>query len=414
MEEDKIITIETKKIIKNLIDFLNHFLNKKIKIIRNTIIVALLSAIILLIIPNQFTATVSFIPPTPESLQAYSSDLNLSLQENLPNFVPKIGGGLFGKEPYNLYIQILNSRKINEKIIRKFNLMEKYNKEYIEDMLRLLDKIVEKNVADGVLYIQVTTDEPELSSKIAKEYLLLLSNQLNDFNIESAKNSKEFLEKRLKEVKEELDIASKRLTNFQVQNKMIDLDKQGQAIISEIAELQSNIIKSEAELQGLSKIYTDNNLKVQSLKASISSLKGRLSKLISKNNIYTTVKNNSNTEFTVNLLDIPSFAVDYVNLSRNVKILEQVFILLTKEYELSKLKESKEKVVLKVLDDGQVPTKKSKPPKTLILFLILFLFIFFYFLYESFMFFIEKIKNEDKETYDLIIDTKKKIFSSKP
>jgi len=411
MEEDKIINNENKKIIKNLIDFLDYFLVRKLKILKNIVIVTILSVIILLLVPNQFTSTVSFIPPTPESLQAYGVELNLSLQENIP-IVPKIGG-LFGKEPYNLYIQILNSRKLNEKIINKFNLMEKYNKEYVEEMLKTLDKIVEKEVVDGILYIQVTTDEPELSSKMAKEYLLLLSEQLNSFNIESAKNTKEFLEKRLKEIKDELDLASKRLTNFQVQNKMIDLEKQGQAIITEIAELQSNIIKSEAELQGLSKIYTDNNLRIQSLRASISSLKTRLNKLISKNNIYTTVKNNGNTEFTVNLLDIPSFAVDYVNLSRNVKILEQVFILLTKEYELSKLKESKDKVILKVLDDGQVPTKKSKPPKTLILILIIFLFTFFNLFYEAIKFFIKKIENDDKEIYDLLINTRKKIFSFK-
>lgn len=410
--ENNILTEDTKKIIKNVLKILNYYLSRKFIILRNLFITCIITVIILLLVKNEFTSTLSFIPPTPDSVQSYSGDLALSLDPNLPLMAPKIGG-LLGKEPYNLYIQVLRSRKINEKVINKFNLMEKYNAKYIEDLLRLMDKkIVEIEVIDGVLFLNVTTDEPELSSKIAKEYSKLLSEELNSFNVESAKGTKIFIEKRLKEIKEELDLASKRLTNFQVQNKMVNLEKQGEVVISEIAELQSNIIKSEAELQGLMKTYTENNLRVQSVRASMKTLKDRLSKLISKNNVYTSVKN-GNQEFTVNLLDIPSFAVDYVNLSRSVKILEQLYILLTKEYELSKLKETKDTLTLKILDNGVIPTKKSKPPKTLILIVIMFVATFFNIVYEGLRYFLNLIKEEDNELYSKICNIKNNLFSLK-
>jgi uncharacterized protein involved in exopolysaccharide biosynthesis len=412
MEENKLITEDIKRVIENLLKIINHYLNRKFVILRNLFVVGSITLIVLLLTKNKYTSTLSFIPPTPDSIQSYSGSLSLALDPSL-TLTPKISGGLLGRDPYNLYIQVLRSRKINEEIINKFNLMDKYNVEFIEDMLELMEKkIVEMEFIDGVIFLRVTTDEPELSSKIAKEYSNLLSKTLNDFNVNSAKTTKNFLEKRLKEIKEELDLASKRLTNFQVQNKMIDLEKQGTAIISEIAELQSNIIKSEAELQGLTKIYTENNLKVQSLKASIQTLKKRLSKLVSKNNIYTTIKN-GNTEFTVNLLDIPSFAVDYVNLSRTVKILEEVYILVIKEYELAKLNESKDNVVLKILDNGTFPTKKSKPPRTLILIVVMILATFFNILYEGIRYFFNTIKDENKELYSQICSIKNNLFSLK-
>lgn len=412
MEENKLITEDIKRVIENLLKIINHYLNRKFVILRNLFVVGSITLIVLILTKNKYTSTLSFIPPTPDSIQSYSGSLSLALDSSL-TLTPKISGGLLGRDPYNLYIQVLRSRKINEEIINKFNLMDKYNVEFIEDMLELMEKkIVEMEFIDGVIFLRVTTDEPELSSKIAKEYSNLLSKTLNDFNVNSAKTTKNFLEKRLKEIKEELDLASKRLTNFQVQNKMIDLEKQGTAIISEIAELQSNIIKSEAELQGLTKIYTENNLKVQSLKASIQTLKKRLSKLVSKNNIYTTIKN-GNTEFTVNLLDIPSFAVDYVNLSRTVKILEEVYILVIKEYELAKLNESKDNVVLKILDNGTFPTKKSKPPRTLILIVVMILATFFNILYEGIRYFFNTIKDENKELYSQICSIKNNLFSLK-
>jgi hypothetical protein len=56
-------------------------------------------------------------------------------------------------------------------------------------------------------------------------------------------------------------------------------------------------------------------------------------------------------------------------LYRQTKIQETVFELLTQQYELAKVQEAKEIPTVKVLDPAIVPTKKSFPPRTVIVIL---------------------------------------------
>jgi len=61
--------------------------------------------------------------------------------------------------------------------------------------------------------------------------------------------------------------------------------------------------------------------------------------------------------------------VTYADLYRQTKIEETVYELLTQQYELAKVQEAKEIPAVKVLDAAVVPTKKSFPPRLLIVFL---------------------------------------------
>jgi hypothetical protein len=53
-------------------------------------------------------------------------------------------------------------------------------------------------------------------------------------------------------------------------------------------------------------------------------------------------------------------------LYRETKIQETVYELLTQQYELAKVQEAKEIPTVKVLDPAMVPTKKSFPPRTVL------------------------------------------------
>jgi hypothetical protein len=61
--------------------------------------------------------------------------------------------------------------------------------------------------------------------------------------------------------------------------------------------------------------------------------------------------------------------VTYADLYRQTKIEETVYELLTEQYELAKVEEAKEIPSVKVLDAAVVPTKKSFPPRMMIVFL---------------------------------------------
>jgi hypothetical protein len=58
--------------------------------------------------------------------------------------------------------------------------------------------------------------------------------------------------------------------------------------------------------------------------------------------------------------------VTYADLYQQTKIQETVYELLTQQYELAKVQEAKEIPSVKVLDVAIVPTKKSFPPRAMI------------------------------------------------
>ena len=66
---------------------------------------------------------------------------------------------------------------------------------------------------------------------------------------------------------------------------------------------------------------------------------------------------------------LPVLGVTYADLYRETKIQETVYELLTQQYELAKVQEAKEIPTVKVLDNAQVPTKKTFPPRTVIVIL---------------------------------------------
>jgi hypothetical protein len=63
---------------------------------------------------------------------------------------------------------------------------------------------------------------------------------------------------------------------------------------------------------------------------------------------------------------LPILGVTYADLYRQTRINETVYELLTQQYEMARVEEAKEIPTVKVLDTAIVPTKKSFPPRTLI------------------------------------------------
>jgi hypothetical protein len=64
---------------------------------------------------------------------------------------------------------------------------------------------------------------------------------------------------------------------------------------------------------------------------------------------------------------LPLLGVTYADLLRQVRVQEAVYETLTKEYELAKVEEAREIPTVKVLDQPVVPSKKSFPPRLLII-----------------------------------------------
>jgi uncharacterized protein involved in exopolysaccharide biosynthesis len=115
----------------------------------------------------------------------------------------------------------------------------------------------------------------------------------------------------------------------------------------------------------LRRIYTDNNVRVQSLQAQVNELHGSLEKLAGKG----TNEDSSAQQIYPSLRQLPLLGVTYADLLREMKVEEAVFETLTEQDELAKVQEAKEVPSVKVLDPPLVPDKKAFPPRSLIMLL---------------------------------------------
>jgi capsule polysaccharide export protein KpsE/RkpR len=140
-------------------------------------------------------------------------------------------------------------------------------------------------------------------------------------------------------------------------------------MVGAAAMLQGQLIAAQSQYEGLREIYTDNNMRVRTVKARIDELQRQLEKLGGKGESATSISSQSGDSMYPSIRKLPLLGVTYADLYRRTRIQEAVLETLTKEYELAKVQEVKEIPAVKVLDAPNVPDKKSFPPRLLIVLL---------------------------------------------
>jgi uncharacterized protein involved in exopolysaccharide biosynthesis len=349
---------------QSLLPYVRLFWQYRRFLLRAGIYSLLASALIALLIPVRFQSVTRLMPPDGQS----GSTLGM-----LAAMAGRSGAGLSGiagdllgvKSSGALFVGILNSESAQDALIQKFDLKKAYRDSKIEDARKDLAERtdVSEDRKSGIITIGVTDHDPKRAAAMAQAYVDELDRLVAQVSTSSARRERVFLEERLQKVKVELDSAARNFSDFASKNTAIDIPAQGKAMVEAAATLQGQLIAAQAELSGLQQIYTNNNVRVRSAEARIGELKKKLneiggagsqSDLKADKSLYPSIRK------------LPLLGVTYADLYRQTKIEETVFELLTQQYELAKVQEAKEIPTVKVLDAAIVPTKKSFPPRTVI------------------------------------------------
>lgn len=327
------------------------------------------SALIAFLIPARYESTARLMPPdnqsSPNLLVAAAS---LSGSGGLGG----IASDLLGlKSTSDIFVGILTSRTAQDKLIQQFDLKQVYGDRRMEDARRDLAEHTGISVdrKSQIITIVVTDRNPQRAAAISQAYVEELNRLVADLSTSSARRERIFLEGRLQGVSQDLEAAEKDFSQFASKNTAIDIKEQGKAMVEAAATLQGQLIASESEYEGLKQIYTDNNVRVRSVKARIDELKHQLEKLGGKDESATDISDQPSDTLYPSIRKLPLLGVSYADLYRRTRIQEAVLETLTKEYELAKVQEAKEIPTVKILDVANVPDKKVYPPRLLIIFL---------------------------------------------
>jgi len=382
----------------DLLDYLLIIAKHKKMIIRNTIIAAVLAVLYSLTLTKTYTAKTMIIPGDVDK-----GGLGAALTAQMGGLANLAGGALGGKSTGDMYVTMLKSETIKDAVIDKFKLMDVYKIRLRSVAYKKLDKMLKINLGkkDGVITLTVDDRDPKRAADIANAHVEELGKLAAGLNMASAGENRKFFEKRIIETKNDLNHAAEALKQFQIKNKTISVSDQAKSTFAQIARLRGQLALKEVELAALQSQFTDSSQEVQTLKSIIANLKKQVAGLegIGATSSIPTVGN------------MPELGNEYLRLMRQVKVQEAVYEMLTKQYELSTLNESKDIAPIQIIQKANVPDWKSKPSRAKVTikftFLVLLGSIAYVVARENYMKMNESERNRIKTLIDEIILVRK-------
>ena len=342
---------------------------------RIAVIAFVLSAVLALLIPKEYQSTARLMPPDDSRESGAAMIAALTGRAGMGS----LGSSLLGmKSPGAVFVAILKSRTIADRLSQRFDLAHVYGISLEADVRRKLDanSSIAEDLKTGVITITVTDRSPIRAARLTQAYITQLDGLVSELSTSSAHRERVFLEERLKSVKAELDVDAKKLSDFSSKNTTLDIKEQAKSMMDTSAVLAGQLIAAESELRGLQQIYADNNVRVRTVQARITELRRQLIAIggsgMSSGN---SGRKDEGLPYPT-LKELPALGVTYADLYRQVKTQETVFEMLTQEYELAKLQEAKELPSVKVLDAPEIPERKSFPPRASIVVLMTMLSVF--------------------------------------
>jgi uncharacterized protein involved in exopolysaccharide biosynthesis len=319
-----------------------------------------------LLIPSRYEAATQLMPPDGQSSSGMAM---LSALAGRAGGVGGVAGDLLGvKNSGALFVGILGSRTVQDRLVGQFELRRIYHAAKMEDARAALaahTRIVEDRKS-GIIAVTVMDHDPRLAAAMAQAYVDELDRLVEQVSTSSARRERVFLGERLRAVKLDLDRAAQKFSIFASKNTAIDIPAQSKAMVEAAATLEGQLIAAEAELHGLEAMYTEQNVRVRALRARVTELRAQLGKMGGESGTSAAPSSETDASLYPAIRQLPLLGVTYADLYRQTKIQETVYELLTQQYELAKVQEAKEVPSVKVLDAAVVPTKKSFPPRGLL------------------------------------------------
>jgi len=363
-------------------DLINIVLRNITFILKATFIsTVLLLLVLLLIYPITYNSEISVLPPEQGD---QSSALSSLLGDNVMSGFFYTSGKTLNSE---LFVQILKSRNAALFVVRRFNLEEYFGEESeIDAAHSLSDNLNIIITKEGIikLDVEVTSNLIPLlfSDKDSlKRFAATLSNTyveaLDSINKEKlsskAKRGRLYIESQLGKTKAALDSVELRLMRFQDENKTISLPEQISAAIDAAAKLKAEIIQTEIELGFLETNLREDNQALIALRNKLIELKEQYNKM-----------QLGSKDYLLAFSDVPELGKELSDLLRDVKIQNEVYLLLQQQYYKEKIQENRDTPTVEILDEAIPPLRKSSPKVifstivgSVFIFLIFSLFVVF-------------------------------------
>ncbi len=345
--------MQEKKI--SIVDLLLLLLEYKKFLIGGMAFISVAAVVTVLLLPEYFTAQAVLLPSSGMSMNNPMS----SVLGDLPLNMMKSFDFLDGGSDNDQLLSILESRRLAEKAIDKYDLITRYKfhkkkKYYIEDVIRRFNKdfsVTETDLKN--LSLSFTDKNPGFSAELLNYLIGELDSINSEISRNNARNTRQFFERRVAIVKAAMDSAHQRFADFQQEHNYIDLEKQVGASIDALSKVEAQILSSDINLEFLKNRYGAGSYEVRELRRERGVLQQRMSHYL----------DSGSGELIISLKDAPRLGIEYTYLLRAVKVQEMLHAFLLQNYEQARLSEANNTPTVNVLEYAKPPQKRSRPKR---------------------------------------------------
>jgi tyrosine-protein kinase Etk/Wzc len=322
---------------------------------------AVISIVFTLLMTPIFRAETKILPP-----QQGSSSIASQLLNQLGGFANLASSAVGMKNQNDMYIGMLRSRTVYDRIIDRFGLMKVYGMKYREDARRILaNSLTTTSGKDGMIVVCVEDRDPKRAADMANAFVEEMIGVCRGLALTEAAQRRLFFEEQLKDVKLALTRAEEGIKGFQEKTGALKIDDQAKAVIQGIGNLRAQIAAREVQYKVAQTFATPQNPDLQRIEEELRGLKEELNKLEQKGG-------NSHDPL-MPTGRMPSVGMEYLRKLRDVKYNETLYELLAKQYEMAKLDEARDTVVIQIIDKAVKPERKAKPRRSLIVIISTFI-----------------------------------------
>ena len=325
----------------SLLDLLQVVADNLRLLVLGPLVAGLIALAITFAIPPTFTATTKFMPPQQQQGAAAAMLSSLGALGGLAGAATGI------KNPADQYVAFLKSRSVQDALVDRFKLLDRYDTKFREDARKELGEEVQiTSGKDGLITVDASDKEPAFAAQLANANVEELGKLLNRLAVTEAQQRRLFFEKQLLNVKDNLAKAEQALKASGVSSSALKASPV--AAVEGLAKLKAGITAQEIKLASMRGYLAESAPDFKQAQTELSAMRSQMAQAEQEEPASTGAN---------------SGASDYIAKFRDFKYHETLFELFSKQYEMARVDESREGAVIQVVDVAQPPERKSKPKK---------------------------------------------------
>ena len=317
-----------------------------------------LAIVVSLLMTPIFTAKTVMMPPQQQQSGAASALASLGGLAGLAGAAAGI------KSPDEMYVAFMQSEGMQNAVIQRLKLLERYDTQSMADARNALKANVRiaPDKKTGLITIEADDKDPAFAAQLANVQVEELKNLLGRLAVTEAQQRRMFYEQQIQKAQDQLAAAEASFRQAKEKSGMQVTSVLAESGVRASAELRGQIAAREVQMQAMSRFATAQNPDIQRISSELSAMRSQLATL---------------EQGTGGGSQATPTQQQAVKSYRDVKVQEAMLEVLIKQYELARVDEAKEGPLLQQVDVAVAPERKSKPKRAMIVLVAAFAGLFF-------------------------------------